>query len=222
MATVLVGEVPALELHVTMPQSGAWTASGKLDTSTAPTGAATITCDGGLTLSGTVLRSGVFLDSAYVWIVGGAGKLAATVSGSFTNAQAGDVLDQIAAESGEVLSDTIAAELRSVSLPLYTLGGASASSALDSLAVALAASLGEAVVWRVLPNGKIWIGSETWPTATLPATDEIRGRNPDLGRVVIGTPTPSLAPGVNLSDVGNVRSVEHWVERSRIRTWAWT
>ena len=43
-----------------------------------------------------------------------------------------------------------------------------------------------------------------------------------LGRWVIGAEVAALLPGVALAGVGNVTSVEHYVDEHSVRTWAWT
>ncbi len=221
MSLVTLAGSTVLRAHVELPLHGAWTVEAKVDTATLPSGSVQVLCDGGLTLTGTVTRGGVFLDVTHLWVVGGAGGLATTVSGAFQSAQLRDPLNAIMQASGETLSSAVASSLLSVSLPLYTLGKSTASAALSSLCRAAGDVLGSAINWRVLPDGTIWMGAETWAAAAIPDSDEILDVLPTEGRTVIGVATPTLTAGVNLSGVGSVLRVDHWIERSKVRSWAW-
>ena len=102
--------------NITMPLRGPWTFEGKVDTLTVPSGRVTLSCDGGLSLQGTVdvARSGMVLGSARVRVVGGAGGMQKPVAGSFRSAQYGDVLSAIANQASEKLSSTIASSFTSL------------------------------------------------------------------------------------------------------------
>jgi hypothetical protein len=44
---------------------------------------------------------------------------------------------------------------------------------------------------------------------------------PAEGRTVLGVQTLSLLPGVNLTDVGRVKRVDHWIMSGSLSSWAW-
>lgn len=218
MALVTCAGADVLRAHLEIPQQGAWTAEVVLDTDRDVTGSVTLAAAGGLSLAGVVARGGVN-PALLRWegvLVGGAGGLSKPVRGAFRNATAGDVLSAICSQSGEALSATVGAAVRAQSLPQWTLGQSTAAQALDRLAAHLGA------VWRVLSDGTIWIGAETWPAASLPAGAEVVDPSQLVAYVEIGVTTPALLPGVALDGVGNVYGVEHWIEPSSVRTWAWT
>lgn len=222
MALVTLGGAAVLSAHISMPLQGAWTVSAKVDTATLPTFSQTLACEGGLSLLGTVATGAVVLDSSHVWIVGGGGGLGTQVHGSFAYAQLRDPLQSIADQAGEKLSTSIASDLLSLSLSSWSMGRGTAGAALASLCVYASANTGQAVRWRVLPDGTLWLGAETWPAVTLPATDEIMAIDPIDRRTCVAVSTPTLYPGVSIADIGNAAAVDHWMEHTKVRTWVTT
>jgi hypothetical protein len=194
----------------------------KLDTATPPTGKVTISFVGGLSLSGFVTIGGVAYDVTHVQLVGGAGGLSKIMTpAAYQNAQLADPLSAIMKQSGESQSATISAALLSVQLPYWSIVASTAARAIDELCGAAAAALGTAVTWRVLGDGTIWIGSETWPAQSMPVGSDLLDAFPAGGRFVIGADTPWLLPGVALSGVGNVGAVDHFFDSHEVRSWAW-
>jgi len=222
MALATCANLDVLQGSIRLPLRGVWSADLVLDGATVPSGAVTLAAKGGLSLRGTVVRGGVFLDAAHVRVVGGAGGLAREVAGAYQSAQLRDPLDAILRASGETLSSTVTTEVLTVSLSLWTLGRHRAARALDELAHVASLALAKAIGWRLLPVGSLWIGAESWSAATLPAGADVLERCPAEQRLVIGAETPALLPGVDLPDVGKVVAVEHWLTADRVRTWAWT
>jgi hypothetical protein len=212
-ADVLHGEIH-LELR------DAWLARFVLDTPTTPSGACLIKAEGGLLLNGFIVEGGVQLDAAHVFVVGGNGGLAKLVKGAYKDGKLRDPLNAIAKASGETLSSTIADDVLNLSLPAWSLGQQRAGAALDELAAFASVASGSAIGWRILSDGTIWIGAESWPGATLPDDAEVVDYFPAERRTVIAPATPALLPGVNLADVGKVVAVDHWIEPSEVRTWA--
>ena len=223
MALITCAGADVIRGRIHMPTSGAWFAELVLDTATAPSGSVTIAADNGLSIKGTVSKAGVFLDSANVRIVGGAGGLANPVTPSaFQRAQLSDALKGVTQASGDTLSSTVSADLLSTLLTAWVSTRKPAAQALDDLCAYVSGARGQTINWRYLDDGKLWLGAETWPSVTLPDTDSLLVNSPASGRQVIGVATPSLLPGVNLVDVGNVIAVDHYIEPDEIRTWAWT
>lgn len=224
MALITCAGADVLRLRAHLPQRRAWWAWLDLDTATTPTGQVTIAAAGGLTLVGTVKKpSGVFLDSARIRVVGGAGGLDAVLSPSaYENAQLLDPLNAVLGATGEKLSTSVMPAITSVLLPKWTLTAASAARSIDALCSAAGTALGKDVVWRVLGDGTIWLGAESWPAQAMPDGADVLDQDPDEGRFVIGSTSPFLLPGVNLDGVGNVIGVDHWVTHDRVRADAWT
>lgn len=216
MALITCAGADVLDGAIHMPSRGAWWARLRLDTATAPSGKVTISADGGLSLAGFVAVSGVFCDVAQVQIVGGAGGLGKILTpAAWQNAQLRDPLNAIAGMTGESLSSTIDSSLLSIQLPAWTVVASNAARAIDELCGAASST------WRVLSDGSIWLGVETWPAQEMPNGSDLLEVYPGEGRYVIGVDTPSLAPGVALSGVGNVAAVDHWIRPHEVRTWAW-
>lgn len=222
MALVRCGEADVIHAELHLSTRGAWSGEVVLDAGAAPTGSVSLRAEGGLELQGTVVGGGVFLDVAAVRIVGGAGGLATEVEGAYQLASLRDPLDTIMSTSGERLSGTIAPSILAVPLERWTLGRSSAAKAIDDLVAAASAILEQALTWRVIEDGSIWIGAEAWPSASLPDTADVLVRAPVARLIEIGVETPALLPGVNLEGVGRVVAVDHWITPHEVRTWAWT
>jgi hypothetical protein len=207
--------------RIHLPARGAWWASLQLDSQTAPAGAFTVSFPS-LSLSGAVIKSGVFCDVAHAQIVGGVGGLGGTLTpAAYQNAQLRDPLEAIMNQSGEVLSSTVNSSILSVQLNAWTLVASTAARAIDELCGAAAAALGQAVTWRVLSDGTIWLGQETWPSQELPDGSDLLDAFPAEGRYVIGAESPSLLPGVAVNGIGNVAAVDHFITPSEVRSLLW-
>jgi hypothetical protein len=194
-----------------------------LDLATTPSGAAKIIAKDGLSLACTIVEAGVFLSAAYVRLVGGAGGLAKYVPAAFyKQPQISDLLNAVIQASGETLSGTIESTLTSIKVPFWSQARARGAAVLDTIAAAAAAHLNAAVNWRLLSDGTLWMGAETWPDEALPKGAAVLDVLPAERRYEIGAEVPTLVPGVNLDGVGNVVGVDHWLTPGAVRTWALT
>lgn len=223
MALISCAGADVMRMRLHMPQRRAWWAWLDLDTATAASGQVTIAADGGLSWTGTVKQpSGVFLDSARVRVVGGGGGLETLTSpAAYESAQLGDPLRAILSAAGEMLSSTVSASVTSVLLSSWTITATYVSHALDELCFAASAALGQTIIWRVLTDGTVWLGAESWPDLSMPDGADVLEQAPEEGRYVIGATTPFLYPGVNLDGVGHVAGVDHWISHSMVRADAW-
>lgn len=213
--------VDVLDAEIHLCARGAWWARARLDSSKTPSGRVTLSAEGGLSLSGFVVTGGVFTDVSHVHIVGGAGGLSKVqAAAAWQNAQLRDPLDAALSAAGESLSSTVASTVLSVQLPAWTRAAETTVRAIDGLCGAASAATGQAITWRVLPDGAVWLGVETWPAQDIPAGSDLLEAFPAEGRYVIGADTPSLLPGVALAGVGNVVAVDHWITPHEVRTWA--
>lgn len=179
-----------LRATVHLPLSGVWSAELEVDTDEDITGACTLEADGSTWLSGTVVEGAV---SHGLWrgrIVGGAAGLRGTLSPkAYRDATLADVLGDALRESGEALSGTSGALAVACRLWHRTEGAAARTVA----AVAAAAGYG----WRVLADGSVWLGAESWPDATA-ADVTLVDRDPSQRRWVLGGDVISLSPGTLL------------------------
>lgn len=224
MALVELAGAPVEHARISMPLRGRWVFEGRVTTQVLPAGPVNIVCDRGLTLSGFVdgTASGLFLDSASVRVVGGAGGLGRMVSGSFQFAQLRDPLQAIIDASGEQLNIAISENLLALQLRRWTIVEASCAAALESLAAAASSALGQPIRWRILPTGLLWLGAETWPSVSLAEGDVVERADPVERLTILAVETPTLAPGVTIPDVGRVAGVTHFIEPTRVRTWLTT
>lgn len=220
---VTCGNADVIEGRIHMPIKGAWWADLKLDTGSGPSGAVQVVASGGFTLNGTVTKSGTYLGSTHVRVVAGGGAFYTIMKpASFQNALVRDPLNAILSATGDTASSTILSSVTGALLSYWTITAETQARALDNLTGVAGRSLGQLLNWRVLADGTTWIGQETWPSQNLPTTSDITWVAPVGPRFEIGASTPSLLPGVNLTDVGvNISGVDHWIEPNKIVTWAW-
>lgn len=150
------------------------------------------------TFVGTV-RASVLLEGTVelsVTVVGGKGKLNAPEivaryhTSGITNVHAGLVAKSIATAAGETLAAGVDTALGSYQLRAWARAKGTATGALDVLASVL--GLG----WRMLADGTIWIGAETWPEVT--AIDGYVSGDPGDGMVLYQTDGAPLRPGTSI------------------------
>jgi hypothetical protein len=144
-----------------------------------------------------------------VRIVGGAGRLFATLPpadqvGGAAGLPAGLVLRAIVDAAGERLAPGVEDALDAYALPRWTrIGGMSARDAVDLLVADVAAAEGVALGWRMLADGSIWAGVDTWPEA--PGTYVYTDQQPDDGVMIYAPSGAPLRPG---QSVQGERAVE--------------
>jgi hypothetical protein len=85
-----------------------------------------------------------------------------------------------------------------------------------TVAVSVQDIIGPALGWRVLPDGSVWVGVETWPAA--PEFEyTVTDRMPERGAIEIGTSAGLPLPGT-VFESGRVSFVEHRIDPSRLRS----
>lgn len=204
-----LADAPVLDARVHMPRVGAWTLAARVEAATAPTGAVTFT-GGGLTLSGTVVRARAWRGGVEALVVGGAGGLAKRLDPKdFRNATVKVVLQDTLGAAGEALASSSDAGALAASLNAWVRVAGSAGATLAQLA-----ELG-AAAWRVLADGTIWFGPESWPELSTPA--EIVEAEPARARELVWTERLTLRPGVTFRS-RKVERVEHLLEPRRVRS----
>lgn len=163
-------------------------------------------------------------ETLVVRVVGGAGRLFASlppadhVAGA-TVLPAGLVLRKIADAAGERLAPGVEEALDAYLLPRWhRAGGTSARDAIDILIYDLAASTGLEIGWRMLADGTIWAGVETWPDAS--GSFLYTDQDPDDGVVEFAPSGAPIRPGTT---VQGERAVEVFYQfaspkvRARVR-----
>ncbi len=219
MALVTANGIAVADLKLELPATGAWTAEAVVVDASAISGAVELAIDGSeLSFKGTAVpsRTGAFLDSAVLRIVGGAGGLPKMVRPrAFANAKLRDVLSKVLEDAGEVLSASSDAGVLDLSLTRWIAIRQEVGLAIASLLAAAPAGTN----WRVLPDGSVWVGPETWPDADIGEYQLIQDF-PAEGRRIIGGEAPLLLPGTTL-DGARASYVEHRVRSSSVRSTFW-
>jgi hypothetical protein len=220
---VQVNGLPVLEARLTLPRTGAWSAELVIDVLTAQQlgnggpAAITIADDNAtdpLSFSGTILRSDAYAEGVSLRVQGGKRGLNKTTSPRFySSVQAGQPLTDILGDGGESASST--SNATAVPLPFWTLIEQRVSQALSLLAT----SAGDEVVWRVLPDGTIFFGTDAFQATALTEFELIDYRPLD-GFQVLASELPDLYPGESFNGF-NVDVVEHVVNAkgNRARVW---
>jgi hypothetical protein len=156
-----LNEYPLLTAMMRIPRVGPWTGEVEFRAETAYTGDVVITIDD-VEFSGFIEDDGAALNGANrvaAKVTGGAGGLDTELAAKqYVAPLVSAVLDDIMRESGETLSGDVDSAITSKSLTTWQRAAGNAKQAL----AALATSLG--VTWRVLLDGTIWFGQDTFET----------------------------------------------------------
>lgn len=213
---LLNGSLDVIRACITLPRVGCWHAELEIDTDQASdlSGAAALSvADGAVFWVGSVFRGGVFAGRGKALLVGGTGGLKKTLPAKFYRGAPlrlplGDAL----LEAGEVLSPTADPATLGMLLQNWTRREQSACLTVQELADVVG------VPWRVLADGSLWIGPETWPAYT--DDFEVVGEDPAAGYAEVDSDLPTLRPGQTLEGrkVGRVVH-EFYGEGSKTLVW---
>jgi hypothetical protein len=208
------------------PLVGVWSADLVIDQPDGsgfdPGSSVTITSENGYSLSGTIdpSRQGSFLDAIHIRVIGGAGGIVNKPATAKAYMQPGafvrDVLNGLCNDSGEKLSSTIDPSFLANNLQAWSvLGGNTVGRSLRALLDIAAPTFN----WRILADGTLWMGSETWSQDT--TTYDILYQDPADSSFHIGSESPFISPGINLADVGNVSRVHDTIADGKMRSQVW-
>jgi hypothetical protein len=219
MALVTANKLPVISAKIDMPRLGAWTADLMVDTPQKLTGRVTIECARGLTLVGTVTRGDVWQDSGYVRVSAGNDGLRRTAKKKFYRApNMRTVLADLLRAANETLSGTSDSGTIGTSYPAWTVIERPVGEQISALLMDRRLN----VVWRMLPDGTLFVGPETWPESPLRDNADYQRlvEAPQSGCIELGVESPTLLPGVAL---GGRRTsyVKHAVDAGAVRTTAW-
>jgi hypothetical protein len=184
------------------PRMGVWECSLDLDVETAPTGKLKFTLDD-LAFTGTVLADHAGTDGVRgkCRVVGGNGHLSHIVAAHSysggTGVKVGAVVRDILKACGEDLSDLSDGPTLDKVLPRWQVSGGTAQRALTALAEAVGAA------WRVLRDGTVWFGTETWPEVA--PEGELITEAWASGHLTLAAEAPNMVPGT----VYRGQKVEH-------------
>jgi len=211
MSLITVGGYRVHRARVSMPLRGAWVADAAVEATTLVDGERIQVTAPGLALKGASYRSGFYADLGTVRLVAGAGGLVKELRAtSYRRVRLRHCLEDIARETGETLSPTCDLVLMSTFIERWTRPRGTGA---DGLAALLTMVPG--VTWRILDDGSIWVGRESWPAFA--GKFQVLEDDPAAGRLVLASETAELRPGV-LIDGRRVTHVEHSFESSKVRT----
>jgi hypothetical protein len=164
-----------------------------------------------VTLVGTYANADVFVDQLVARVVGGHGGLGRELGSKwYLDSPVSLPLADVLTETGEMLSTTSSAAATSVQLRTFPRVKSAASSVLDVLAEAAGAT------WRVLEDGTIFVGADTFPDGGV-TTYDLVGASPDDDRVDVAVSLPAIRPGT-LFRSRKVVHVIDTIEASSVRT----
>ncbi len=188
------------------PRMGAWHCDLELDADSIQAGKIKFQLDD-LEFTGTVLpeRTGVDGSRAKCTVVAGNGNLSHDVTAhsysSSAGVRVGSIVHDILKECGEDLSDLSDKAALDKKLPRWHVTGGTAKDALTRLAEATDCA------WRVLRDGTVWFGVETWPEVAPDGT--LTNESWHDGTVELASETPNMVPGT----VYQGQKIEHVVHR---------
>lgn len=174
------------------PRVGAWECALDLDVEAAPSGKLKFQLDD-LEFTGTVLNDHTGTDGVRgkCRVVGGNGHLTRKISAHSysggTGVKVGTVVRDILKECGEDLSDLSDGPTLDKTLPRWQVASGTAQQALTVLAVEIDAA------WRMLRDGTVWFGTETWPEVEPEGT--LLHETWSNGHLTLASETPDMVPG---------------------------
>lgn len=206
---------PIIQGTVEIPRTSRWVADLQVDAPDASvvSGALALAIGDKLTLAGTALRSGSFVDRVSVRGVGGAGGLLKLLPAkAYQGVPLRIPLQEALAAVSEKLSQTADAAVLNTFLPKWSRIAGPCSEEVRSL---MRVTGGAAA--RVLVDGSLWVGTETWPDSGLRPQDyDVIDDRHWLGEMTLGMEVPTLLPGTTFLE-RHVEEVTYVFSRDKVR-----
>lgn len=184
--------VSPISAELRMKRMGAWYCELDLDQDEVETGKVKFVLDD-IEFTGTALpeQSGKDGSRAKVKVVGGNGRLSRKVAArSYSGGvgiKIGAIVRDILRDCGEDLSDLSDGPTLDRKLPRWQIAEGSAEDALTLLAEKTDSA------WRVLRDGTVWFGEETWPEVEPDGT--LVNESWSSGSLTLASDTPNMVPG---------------------------
>lgn len=214
---ISINNIRATCAEIVMPRLGAWHADVHLDATSvdAVLGPVVITIGGSVVLRGTAFRPASFRQRAAVRVVGGGGGLGTAITPTQRRGvTVGRIVTGILDEVGETLSPLSTSAILNQPVAAWAPRAASAADALGLLLDTVAPG----AAWRVLDDGTVWVGTETWlPTAS---TVQELGEALTDGSQEVATDLPTLRPGTTLNG-RRISAVVHRLQPEKVRSFVW-
>jgi len=203
--------------NISLPRIGAWHADIWVDNADGLEGKVTVDVGGELDLVGTVNRGLAYQGITQLRIVAGGDGLRKPAKPKHYRAPSiRTVLADLAADAGEIVASSADATVLAMGMNFWT----THARATGQMVAALVQNAPAETAWRILANGELWIGPETWPDSGIEEWVEISedGCN-DV--VEVGLDAPVLVPGTLLGD-RKVDHVQHRIDPGSVRSLVWT
>lgn len=202
MTIILANNVPVLSGALTADTVGAWFADITVGAIDATDGDTVTLTDGANYWVGSVVSGGLFESRAMLRIVGGSGGLREPINPRhYKAAKVGQVLSDICSTVGETADPAIDRSVSSTILPFWSRYQQTAGRSVAELADAAG------VAWRVLPSGKVWLGSAD-ETYQAPADALVLNHDPASGTYTIAPESIAYTPGMTQS-AGTISRIEY-------------
>lgn len=212
MSLVTIDGADVLEAAIVVPRLGVPTFQAAVLERDAPRAGGIEVALGSQTWKARIKRSGAYSGRFVLHAVGGAGGLATLLSPkAYQGVPVRIPLTDIVQGAGEVLSPLSTAGVVDAFLGNWTRVEQGAGFAL----AALLARAGRPS-WRILSDGSLWVGTETWPAAAMQRWTVV-GEGPHRGVVELVSTDPLVLPGETF-DERKVSVVEHRVTSRGLRT----
>jgi len=214
MAFASVNGATVLEGSIGLPRIGVWTADVELPAPPSVTqlsGPATLQLGTALTLTGTFGRTGIDgRGRIRARVIGGGAGMGKTLPPrSYVGATLRLPLVDLLTSAGEALSPTSDAGVLAYQMPAWSRMQGIAGASLAALLAVPAAS------WRVLPDGTVWVGNETWKPSNMSAV--AISYEPESRRRTVASLVPTILPGQTY-DGAQVGFVQHVLTPRALRT----
>jgi hypothetical protein len=184
---------PVLKLALALVRVGNWVLDVEVDAEEAWSGDAVLRDEQGNAFHGTVYRAGFHVGRVHARIMGGAGGLStvALAARHYQSVSARLVAEDAISEAGETIDPT--SDPLTTNLDFWTRAAPKGSTLTAGLALSqLCDEIG--ALWRVLPNGNVWVGLDGTDPVVLPEAIEL-DRDRARGTVQLGLDALLLLPG---------------------------
>jgi hypothetical protein len=223
MALVLLGVAGQTTGHVVssglieLPLIGPWRADLKVDAPSALSGKVEIRIGKTDVLKGTVIR-GAMYEGVFCPLIGagGAGMRTKVTPKHYTSPTLKNVLTDLCSDAGEAISSTADPATLLTQLPHWTTMKMEAGVAIRLLMESAPAGTS----WRMLADGTLWVGPETWPASQVTDFREL-AQTPEDAVVELGLEQPFLLPGTTLGG-RKLDQVNIEITGGKVKTTVWT
>lgn len=224
MALLTLNGVGCTDGEITLPKIGVWHADlAVAQNNLTMTGVGTIVL-GSQTFTGFIVSSGVDFGGQFrARVLGGNGSFGTVLNPKGYNSVPFNVpLTDIVKDCNELgIDPTSDVGVLSTQLASWSRFQSSGGPIIRSLIT----SIPSWPNWRVLSNGKFWVGFDSWPVVTLP-NSSLLGTDPERSRIRVASQDPTILPGQTFNFTPpkqglisrRVSSVKHTLSASSIVT----